>query len=163
MTESSMSMSVRAAPARTFTAAVSGLAPGAANGALLLRLILVGYWLVHWWFKVGFRGMPATETFFLSQGLPVWLAWFDIGIELVFAAMLLTGAFYRLACIVSLPILGASIFIYGSNGFYFPTGGIELPLLWALVQIAACLIGPGAMSVQVPLSRRTDLIGWWSR
>jgi putative oxidoreductase len=160
MTE--FTLSIDATSTHRSASAVSGLAPSTANGALLLRLILVGYWLVHWWFKVGFRGMPATTTFFVSQGLPAWLAWFDISIELVFAALLLTGAFYRLACIASLPILAASIIIYGHNGFYFPTGGIELPLLWGLVQIAACLIGPGAMSIHVPLSRGKGAISWWS-
>jgi putative oxidoreductase len=143
-------------------AGASGLAHSAANGALFLRLVLVGYWLIHWWFKVGFRGMTATETFFGSLGLPGWLAWFDISIELVFAALLLTGRFYRFATIASLPIVVASIIIYGGNGFYFPTGGIELPLLWALIQVAACLIGPGALSIQSPFSRRKDVIGWWA-
>ena len=139
-----------------------GLARGAPIGALFLRIILVAYWLAHWWVKVEFRGMPATEMFFISLGLPGWLAWFDISIEIVFAVLFLAGAFYRIACIASLPILVASIVIYGHNGFYFPTGGIELPLLWGLVQIAACLIGPGSLSVQVALTRRKDLVGWLS-
>jgi hypothetical protein len=38
------------------------MTPNAPFGALLLRLALVGYWAVHWWFKVGFRGMPATVS-----------------------------------------------------------------------------------------------------
>jgi hypothetical protein len=46
------------------------LSPMSAVGAALLRLILAGFWIVHWWFKVGYRGMPATEAFFLQQGLP---------------------------------------------------------------------------------------------
>jgi uncharacterized membrane protein YphA (DoxX/SURF4 family) len=50
------------------------LAPTAPAGALLLRLTLVGDWAIHWWFKVGYRGMPATESFFSSVGLPAWLA-----------------------------------------------------------------------------------------
>jgi hypothetical protein len=40
------------------------LSPMSAVGAALLRLILAGFWIVHWWFKVGYRGMPATEAFF---------------------------------------------------------------------------------------------------
>ena len=28
----------------------------------------------HWWFKVGFRGTPATALLFESPGLPAWLA-----------------------------------------------------------------------------------------
>ena len=132
------------------------LAPTAPFGALLLRLILVGYWVVHWWFKVGFRGMGATESFFISEGLPAWLAWFDISYEVLIAALLLSGAFFRFACLSSLPILVASMIIYGKNGFYFPTGGIELPILWALVQASLVFIGPGALSVRHQCRRSAD-------
>jgi len=44
-----------------------------AVGAALLRFILAGFWIAHWWFKVGYRGMPATEAFFLPAG-PAGLA-----------------------------------------------------------------------------------------
>src|SRR5262249_42081087 len=51
------------------------LSPMSAVGAALLRFILAGFWIAHWWFKVEYRGMPATEAFFLQQGLPAWLGW----------------------------------------------------------------------------------------
>jgi putative oxidoreductase len=136
------------------------LAPTAPFGALLLRLILVGYWVVHWWFKVGFRGMPATETFFNSVGLPAWLAWFDISYEVLVAALLLSGMFFRFACLSSLPILIASMIIYGKNGFYFPSGGIELPIFWALVQAAMIFVGPGALAVSSPVPPQRGVVGW---
>jgi putative oxidoreductase len=139
------------------------LASTAPYGALLLRLILVGYWVVHWWFKVGFRGMPATETFFISEGLPVWLAWFDISYEVLVAVLLLTGLFFRFACLSSLPILIASMIIYGKNGFYFPSGGIELPIFWALVQATLALIGPGAWSLEAPIPAQKGIVGWFLR
>jgi hypothetical protein len=44
------------------------LSPMSAVGAALLRLILAGFWIARWWFKVGYRGMPATEAFFLQHG-----------------------------------------------------------------------------------------------
>jgi putative oxidoreductase len=136
------------------------LAPTAPTGALLLRLILVGYWAVHWWFKVGFRGMPATEAFFNSLGLPAWLAWFDISYEVLIVALLLSGIFFRIACLSSLPILIASMIIYGKNGFYFPSGGIELPIFWALVQASLVLIGPGVLSLPAPVPPQKGLVGW---
>jgi len=136
------------------------LAPTAPTGALLLRLILVGYWTVHWWFKVGFRGMPATETFFNSLGLPTWLAWFDISYEVLIVVLLLLGTFFRFACLSSLPILIAAMIIYGKNGFYFPSGGIELPIFWALVQASLVFIGPGSLSVPTPIPPQKGLIGW---
>jgi hypothetical protein len=44
------------------------LSPMSAVGAALLRIILAGLWIVHWWFKVGYRRTPATEAFFLQHG-----------------------------------------------------------------------------------------------
>jgi hypothetical protein len=38
------------------------LSPMSAFGATLLRFILAGLWIIHWWFKVGYRGMAATEV-----------------------------------------------------------------------------------------------------
>src|SRR6266852_4225189 len=115
------------------------LSPMSAVGAALLRFILAGFWIIHWWFKVGYRGMPATEAFFLQQGLPAWLAWFDISFEVVTAVCLVLGIFVPLLCLISLPILFASMWIYRRNGFYFSGGGIELPVLWACAQIAQVL------------------------
>ena len=128
------------------------MAPTAPFGALLLRLVLVGYWAVHWWFKVGFRGMPATVSLFESVGLPAWLAWFDISFEVVVTACLILGLYVPFVCIVSLPILVASMIIFSGNGFYFPTGGIELPILWALAQLVLALLGPGRWRVSPPAS-----------
>ena len=126
------------------------LSPTTAAGAALLRFILAGFWIVHWWFKVGYRGMPATEVFFLQQGLPAWLAWFDISFEVVIAVCLVLGIFVPLLCLISLPILFASMWIDRRNGFYFSGGGIELPVLWACAQIAQAFLGPGAFRIQLP-------------
>lgn len=128
----------------------SDLLPTAALGATVLRFILVGYWIVHWWYKVGFEGMHRTEAFFGQQGLPGWLAWFDISFEVVVAFCLILGLYVSLVCIVSLPILISAMIIFSGNGFYFPTGGIELPMFWALVQLAQALLGPGLFRVTPP-------------
>jgi uncharacterized membrane protein YphA (DoxX/SURF4 family) len=127
-----------------------GLSPISALGATLLRFILAGFWIAHWWFKVGHRGMAATQAFFLQQGLPAWLAWFVISFEVVVAVCLVLGVYVPLVCLVSLPILFASMWIYRNNGFYFSSGGIELPILWACAQIVQALLGPGALRIPVP-------------
>jgi putative oxidoreductase len=119
-------------------------------GATLLRFILAGFWISHWWFKVGYRGMAATQEFFFEQGLPAWLAWFVISFEVVIAVCLVLGIYVSLVCLVSLPILLASMWIYRRNGFYFTGGGIELPILWACAQIVQVLLGPGALAIPVP-------------
>jgi putative oxidoreductase len=118
-------------------------------GAALLRFILAGFWIAHWWYKVGYRGMAATEAFFFQQSLPAWLAWFDVGFEIVVAVCLILGFYVRMLCLLSLPILIASMWIYRKNGFYFSSGGIELPFFWALAQIAQALLGAGAFPMQI--------------
>ena len=127
-----------------------GLSPMSAFGATLLRFILAGFWIVHWWFKVGYRGMAATEAFFLQQGLPAWLPWFVVSFEVVVAVCLVLGIYVPLVCLVSLPILFASMWIYRENGFFFSSGGIELPAFWACAQIAQVLLGPGALRIPLP-------------
>ena len=112
-------------------------------GVALLRFIIAGFWIAHWWYKVGYRGMAATEAFFSRQSLPTWVAWFDVSFEIVVAVCLILGIYVRVLCLLSLPILFASVWIYRKNGFYFSSGGIELPIFWALAQIAQALLGPG--------------------
>jgi putative oxidoreductase len=121
-----------------------------ALGATLLRFTLAGLWIIHWWFKVGYRGMAATRAFFLQHGLPPWLAWFVISFEVVVAACLVLGIYVRLICLVSLPILFVSIWIYRRNGFYFPSGGVELPTFWTCAQLAQVFLGPGALQMPLP-------------
>jgi putative oxidoreductase len=127
------------------------LSPMSALGATLLRFTLAGFWIIHWWFKVSYRGMSATEAFFLQQGLPAWLAWFVISFEVVVVVCLVLGIHVPLLCLVSLPILFASMWIYRGNGFYFSSGGIELPIFWACAQIAQALLGPGAFRITLPV------------
>jgi putative oxidoreductase len=126
------------------------LPPMSALGATLLRFTLAGFWVIHWWFKVGHRGMAATQSFFLQQGFPAWLAWFVVSFEVVVAVCLVLGIYVRLICLVSLPILFVSMWIYRWNGFYFSTGGIELPTFWACAQTAQALLGPGVLRMPLP-------------
>lgn len=129
---------------------LTGLSTTSAVGAALLRFILAGFWIAHRWFKVGYRGMPAAEAFFRQQSLPVSLAWFVIGFEVVIAAGLILGVGVPLLCLTSLPILLASMWIYRKNGFYFAGGGIELPVMWAGAQIAQIFLGAGAFRLPLP-------------
>jgi len=104
-----------------------GLSPMSAFGATLLRFVLAGFWIIHWWFKVGYRGMAATEAFFLQHGLPTWLAWFVVSFEVVVAVCLALGIYVPLLCLVSLPILFVSMWIYRGNGFYFRVEELNFP------------------------------------
>jgi uncharacterized membrane protein YphA (DoxX/SURF4 family) len=119
-------------------------------GATLLRFILAGFWIAHWWFKVGYRGMAATQAFFLQQGLPAWLAWFVGSFEVVVAVCLVLAIHVSLICLISLPILLASIWIYRGNGFYFSNAGNRTPTFSACAQVAQAFLGPGAFRTPLP-------------
>src|SRR5262245_42293690 len=112
------------------------LSPTSAFGAALLRFILAGFWIAHWCFKVWHRGIPVVEAFFRQRGLPVWLVWFEVRFEVVIAVGLILGIYVPLLCLISLPTLFASMWIFRKNGFYWNEGGIELLVLWACAQIA---------------------------
>jgi uncharacterized membrane protein YphA (DoxX/SURF4 family) len=86
---------------------------------------------------------------------------FDVCFEVVVIILLGSSVFFRLACLTSLPILIAGMLVYRKGGLYFPNGGIESPILWALVQIALVLVGPGPLSANSPVRTREGLLGWW--
>lgn len=103
--------------------------------------------------------MGATQTFFAQQGLPAVLAWLAVTLEALVALVtlealvalgLVLGLWVPLLCLISLPILLASMWIYRNNGFYFSGGGIELPILWAGAQIAQIMLGAGAFRLPLP-------------
>jgi hypothetical protein len=58
------------------------------------------------------------------------------------AVGLVHGICIPLLCLIRLPILFASMWIYRKHVFYFSSGGIELPTLWASVRIAQVMLGP---------------------
>ena len=126
-----------------------GPSPATYLGATVLRLVLAGFWISHWWFKIGCRGMPATIAFFAQQRLPAWLAWFIVYFETVVAVCLILGIWVSSVCVASLPILFASVWIYRKNGFYFANGGVEFPLLWACAQVVQTLLGPGSFRITI--------------
>jgi putative oxidoreductase len=99
---------------------------------------------------VWYRGIPAVEAFFKQRGLPVWLVWFEVRFEVVIAAGLILGIHVPLLCLISLPTLFASMWIYRKNGFYFSDAGIELPVLWACAQVAQVFLGAGAFRLPLP-------------
>ncbi len=119
-------------------------------GATVLRFVLAGFWICHWWFKIGYRGMPATKAFFAQHRLPAWLAWFVVYFEMLVAVGLILGCRVPFLCVASSPILFASVWIYRKNGFYFAGGGVEFPLLWACAQIVQAFLGPGAFRISIP-------------
>jgi putative oxidoreductase len=113
-------------------------------GVFLLRMTLVGIWIAHFWFKVGYRGMPATVAFFGSLGYPSWFAWADIAAEAVAIVLLICGLYVRTVCLLMLIILIPATEVWVPKGFYFVNAGYEFMLTWCVLQVVQAVQGPGA-------------------
>jgi len=121
-----------------------------ASGVFMLRMTLVAIWIAHFWFKVGYRGMPATMKFFGSLGYPDWFAWADVIAEAVAIVMLACGIYVRTLCPLLLIILVPATVVWIPKGFYFVNSGYEFMLTWCVLQVVQTLLGPGAFCLRLP-------------
>jgi putative oxidoreductase len=126
-------------------------------GIFLLRMTLVAIWIAHFWFKVGYKGMPATVAFFDSLGYPSWFAWADVVAEFVAIIMLLCGIYVRTLSLLLLVILIPATMVWIPKGFYFVNAGYEFMLTWCILQVVQSLLGPGAFSLA---DREPDGYSW---
>jgi putative oxidoreductase len=119
--------------------------------ALVLRIALGLLFLAHAGLKIFVFTPAGTAGFFISLGLPGWLAYLTILWELAGAVALILGIWPRLAAIAVIPILLGAIFtVHGAAGFFFnnPNGGWEFPAFWIVALIALALTGDGAMALR---------------
>ena len=125
----------------------------AAYGVLLLRLSLGAMFLAHGLvLKVLTYGLPGTARFFVSAGLPGWLAYATAAAETAGGVLLLLGIQTRWVALALSPVLlGAIASVHGAMGWVFtaPGGGWEYPAYLFVLCVAQALLGDGAH----PLSR----------
>jgi putative oxidoreductase len=118
-------------------------------GIFLLRMTLVAIWIAHFWYKVGFRGMPATVSFFESLGYPGWFAWADVLVEAVGIVLLFCGLYVRTVCLLLLIILIPATLVWIPKGFYFVNAGYEFMLTWCVLQVVQAVMGAGAFRLEL--------------
>ncbi|AMO47146.1 putative oxidoreductase [Kosakonia oryzendophytica] len=125
--------------------------------ALLMRLALGILFLAHFSLKF-FAFTPAgTAKFFASLGLPGWLAYITMTVELLGAIALILGVYTRIVAIVLIPILLGAIFtVHGPAGFFFtnPNGGWEFPAFWIVGLLVLALTGDGKFALK-PTTRQS--------
>lgn len=99
--------------------------------------------------------LPGTAQFFVTLGLPGWLAYAVFVTETVAGIMLVLGIQSRWAALAVLPIMLGATWAHAGNGwlFTFENGGWEYPLYLSLLAFAQFLLGDGAWA----LSRSRDL------
>ena len=117
--------------------------------ATLLRVTTGALFLVHGSIKLFIFTPAGTAGYFQSIGLPGFLAYITIAVELFGGLALLAGFKVRAVSLVLIPVLlGAAYFGHGGNGFTFSNanGGWEYPVFWAIVMGVQSLLGAGAYS-----------------
>ncbi|MBC8209756.1 MAG: DoxX family protein [Gammaproteobacteria bacterium] len=121
----------------------------AAYAALLLRLSLGIMILAHGLLKVFVFTPAGTAGFFASLGLPGWLAYPTIGIEIFGGILLIVGLQSRLVALALVPILIGSLWAHSGNGWLFsnPNGGWEYSLFLTVAALTQILLGDGAYSL----------------
>ncbi|MBP1858012.1 DoxX family protein [Rhizobium herbae] len=122
----------------------------AAYAAALLRISLGIMYLAHSIVLKFFTfGLAGTAGYFVSIGLPGWLAYLTFAAEAIGGALLVLGVHVRLVSIALMPALaGAILFAHAGNGWVFtaPGGGWEYPLYLLVLSVAQALLGEGAFA-----------------
>ena len=125
------------------------LAPYAAT---LLRISLGVLALAHGLLKVLVFTPAGTVGFFASLGLPAFLAYLTIGIEVLGGIALIAGVFTRYVALAMIPILLGAVAVHSGAGWVFSNegGGWEFPAFWAVALGVQALLGDGAFALRFP-------------
>jgi len=119
--------------------------------AFLLRVTSGLFFLAHAAMKIFVFTLPGTAAFFESLGLPGFLAYLVILLEVVGGIALLIGFYGDLLAVpLAIDLAGAIFTVHGKNGFFFnnPNGGWEYLAMWIVALIAVYLLGNGAFAVK---------------
>ena len=129
------------------TAPQSAAVSNADYAALLLRVTTGALFVAHAALKIFVFTPAGTAGYLASIGLPGFLAYVTIALELFGGLALIAGFYTRWVSLVLVPVLlGAAWFGHGAAGFFFsnPNGGWEYPAFWAIVMVVQALLGDGA-------------------
>ena len=115
-------------------------------GALVLRVCLGIMFFAHAMLKIRVYKLPGTVAYFKSLGLPGWLAYVTIMIELGGCVCLILGIMPRYIALLLIPlIVGTIVTVHGKKGWLFsnPDGGWEYPAFWSAALLIQFLVGDG--------------------
>lgn len=119
--------------------------------ATLLRLTSGAFFVAHAALKIFVFTPAGTAGYFQSIGLPGFLGYLTIIVELLGGLALIAGFKTRLVSLGLIPVLlGAAYFGHGANGFFFSNanGGWEYPVFWAVTLAVQALLGNGAYAIE---------------
>ena len=126
--------------------------------ATLLRVSLGTMALAHGLLKILVFTPDGTVGFFASLGLPAFLAYATIGIEVVGGVALIAGVFTRYVSIAMIPILLGATYVHSSAGWMFSNegGGWEFPAFWTVALVVQALLGNGAFALKLPSQAKRE-------
>ncbi|NEQ51145.1 MAG: DoxX family protein [Leptolyngbya sp. SIO3F4] len=116
----------------------------------LLRVSLGILFLAHGLLKITIFTLPGTAQFFMSVGLPGFMAYVVTPIEIIGGLLLILGLYPRWVALGLFPILLVATFkVHGGSGWLFTNegGGWEFPAFFAIATIVQFLLGNGAYAL----------------
>ena len=120
------------------------------TGAFLLRVALGIMFLAHsLLLKLFIFTLAGTAQFFVSIGLPGWLAYLIFAAELVAGGLLILGVQTRWVALATVPILAGATWAHSGNGWMFgyENGGWEDPAYLTLLAFVQGLLGDGRFAL----------------
>jgi putative oxidoreductase len=123
---------------------------------LILRVSLGLLFLAHGLLKVLIFTLPGTAQFLSSIGLPGFMAYLVVPMEIVGGILLIAGIYTRWVALALFPILLVATFkVHAANGWLFSNegGGWEFPAFFMVATIVQFLLGDGAYTARTLLRR----------
>jgi len=120
------------------------------TGAFVLRVSLGSVLLAHSiYLKLMVFTLPGTAQFFISIGLPAFLAYVVFAVEAVAGFALFLGVRTRIFSALVIPVLLGATWAHASNGWLFSNtgGGWEYPLILSLMALAQLGLGDGRYAI----------------
>lgn len=117
--------------------------------ATLLRASLGTMWISHALLKLLVFTIAGFEGFLASQGMPTFVAWPVVLLELAGGTLILLGWHGRIVSLALLPVLVGAMAAHLGNGWVFsnPNGGWEYPLFLIAMSVVHGLLGDGAFAL----------------
>ena len=119
-------------------------------GVFLLRVALGVMFLAHSIvYMLLTLTLAGTAEFFVSIGLPAWLAYATFLAEAIGGILLILGVQTRWVALALSPILIGATWAHAGNGWLFASenGGWEYPLYLFVLCIAQAMLGDGAYAL----------------
>ncbi|WP_025133473.1 DoxX family protein [Leucobacter sp. PH1c] len=130
-------------------------------GLLLLRVVAGGIFAAHGLQKLLEFTLAGTTASFEAMGVPaaVIVAPAVALLETFGGVLLVIGGFTRtVGLLLALDMVGALVLVHASAGLWVDGGGFEFVAVLGAAALALALTGPGRISIDALLSKRTARI-----